>query len=305
MKMMRVLVVGATGSLGGKVVKELLTRGKQVRALVRPGSDASSLEAQGVEIVRGDLTLPETLAPALNGMDALITTAIGYSGRRRGDSLSSVDDHGNRNLVDAAAKAKLRLFVFTSILAADRALDVPHFHQKKLVEDYLKEKQVPFVSLRPGGFLDTLLTAEAVRKGTIRTMISPDASASTILSEDVARALVMALDHEQAHGQIIDLGAKPSVSIGQLAALLSKELKREIKTSTPPPWLAKLLFSFIGLFNPMVKGLAPSVRFVESGSYVADLTRQEQVFGPAPSIEDSLKRWIIREGLSYEGGNRP
>ncbi|MGW0877891.1 NmrA family NAD(P)-binding protein, partial [Streptomyces sp. NPDC002740] len=50
-----VLVVGATGSLGGKVVDELLERGKKVRALVRPASDASRLESRGVQIARGDM----------------------------------------------------------------------------------------------------------------------------------------------------------------------------------------------------------------------------------------------------------
>ncbi|MGW0877157.1 NmrA family NAD(P)-binding protein, partial [Streptomyces sp. NPDC002740] len=50
-----VLVVGATGSLGGEVVDELLARGKKVRALVRPASDASRLESRGVQIARGDM----------------------------------------------------------------------------------------------------------------------------------------------------------------------------------------------------------------------------------------------------------
>jgi nucleoside-diphosphate-sugar epimerase len=58
-----VLVVGATGSLGGKVVDELLERGKNVRALVRPTSDASSLESRGVQIARGDRPLWTVRAP--------------------------------------------------------------------------------------------------------------------------------------------------------------------------------------------------------------------------------------------------
>ncbi len=56
-----VLVVGGTGALGGQVVDALLARGKQVRALVRPRSDASRLEAAGVEIARGDMMDPDSL----------------------------------------------------------------------------------------------------------------------------------------------------------------------------------------------------------------------------------------------------
>ncbi|WP_461068949.1 NmrA family NAD(P)-binding protein [Streptomyces pseudoechinosporeus] len=59
-----VLVVGATGSLGGKVVDELLKRGKNVRALVRPTTDASRLEKRGVEIARGDMLDLDSLVAA-------------------------------------------------------------------------------------------------------------------------------------------------------------------------------------------------------------------------------------------------
>ncbi|WP_426570315.1 SDR family oxidoreductase [Streptomyces canus] len=64
-----VLVVGATGSLGGKVVDELLKRGKNVRALVRPTTDASRLESRGVEIARGDMLDLDSLVAAMNGAD--------------------------------------------------------------------------------------------------------------------------------------------------------------------------------------------------------------------------------------------
>ena len=61
-----VLVVGGTGMLGGQVVTELLSRGKRVRALVRPTSDAKSLERAGVEIVRGDMMDPRSLLQAMD-----------------------------------------------------------------------------------------------------------------------------------------------------------------------------------------------------------------------------------------------
>jgi NmrA-like family len=74
-----ILVVGATGNLGGRVVRELMQRGRHVRALVRDGTPASSLTEQGVEVVRGDLVEPESLEEALVGVGALVTTAAGYT----------------------------------------------------------------------------------------------------------------------------------------------------------------------------------------------------------------------------------
>ena len=72
-----ILVIGGTGYLGGKVIDHLLSRNVTVRALVRPGSDTKTLESKGLGIVRGDLTKVETIIPALDHIDAVISTAIG------------------------------------------------------------------------------------------------------------------------------------------------------------------------------------------------------------------------------------
>jgi len=97
-----VLVVGATGSLGGQVVRQLLARGKVVRALVRPGSDATRLESLGVEIARGDMLDPASLNSAMTGTNAVITTAAGYT--KRNKNATEIDTIGNANLAEAAAR---------------------------------------------------------------------------------------------------------------------------------------------------------------------------------------------------------
>ena len=67
-----VVVVGATGHLGGRVVHALVARGTPVRALVRDGTDPGPLLKQGVEIVRGNLLDPPSLDRALDGARALV-----------------------------------------------------------------------------------------------------------------------------------------------------------------------------------------------------------------------------------------
>ena len=143
-----VLVVGATGFLGGKVVDELLNRGKSVRALVRATTDASRLESRGVEIARGDMLDLDSLVAAMQGADAVITTAAGYT--RGGKNADDIDTIGNANLAEAAKQAGVRRFVLTSILTSDQTPNVPHFWHKKIAEDKLEQLGVPFVALRPG-----------------------------------------------------------------------------------------------------------------------------------------------------------
>src|SRR3954452_23743389 len=162
-----VLVVGATGSLGGQVVDELLKRGNNVRALVRPTSDASRLESRGVEIARGDMLDVDSLVAAMNASDAVITTAAGYT--RGGKNAHDIDTIGNANLAEAAHRTGIRRFVLTSILTSDQTPQIPHFWHKKLAEDKLEQLGVPFVALRPGAFLDQVasMAGDPADKGRI------------------------------------------------------------------------------------------------------------------------------------------
>ena len=119
-----VLVVGGTGFLGGQVVTELISRGKRVRALVRPASDAGRLEQAGVDIARGDMMDLPSLRQAMDGADAVLSSAAGYTRHSKGDT-EEIDTAGNRNLADAASQAGVRRFVLTSILTCDQTPQVP------------------------------------------------------------------------------------------------------------------------------------------------------------------------------------
>ena len=290
-----VLVVGATGHLGRKVVQALVASGKPVRALVRDGTDPGPLQTQGVEIARGNMLDPPSLDRALDGARALVTTAIGYSARKPGDTLASVDDQGNRNLVDAARRAKLGRFVFTSILTCDLARDVPHFWQKKLIEDYLAASGVPFVSLRPGAFLNAHWWAKGLKKGRLAAMGSATQKWTQIHPDDVARCLALAVDEPRALGRHIDLGADRPVSADEIAAIFSRLLGRQITVRVVP---TGIMFGMMGLFNPRMRDFGAMLTYFKKGTYIADTSAQAELFGPVPGIEDSLRRALEDAHLS-------
>ncbi|HEV8050354.1 MAG TPA: SDR family oxidoreductase, partial [Thermoplasmata archaeon] len=231
-----VLVVGATGDLGGRTVRALLARGHRVRALVRPGSESAGLRSQGVEIAEGDMLAPPTLEAAMTGVSAVVSSAIGYSRRRPSDSLRT-DFEGNHNLVDAAKKTQVPRFIFLSILACEKAPGVPHFWAKKVTEDYLAAQGVPFVALRPGAFLGAptgrfrAWMLKAIERGRMMTMTTAGVRMTYIAPDEVARALAMAVDEPRAVGQRIDLGSDRAVSGPELAELVGRLLGRPIVPS--------------------------------------------------------------------------
>ena len=149
-----VVVIGGTGMLGGQVVTALLDRGKRCGRSCGPRRTRDSSNRRA-EIARGDMMDPASLLGAMDGADAVVTTAAGYTRHSQGDT-PEIDMAGNRNLADAASRAGIRRFVLTSILTCDQTPQIPHFWHKKLAEDRLQELDVPFVSLRPGAFLDMI-----------------------------------------------------------------------------------------------------------------------------------------------------
>jgi len=296
-----VLVIGATGYLGGKVVTNLLEKNVKIKALVRPATDASGLKKAGIVICTGDLTKPATIENALRGVDVVISSAIGYSNRKKGDSLKSVDDIGNRNLISALKKAKTQRFVFTSILTADKAKSVPHFWQKKLIEDYMDEMLVPYISLRPGAFLDqkpgTDVYAKGLLNGNLKVPGSTTIKWTNILTDDLARYLATAAIDDSIPLGKIDIGMNEPMNAEMLAKLASEYTGKDIKASAGPWAVIGTIFSVIGIFRPAMGDMKKMFDYFFEGNYVADTTRQQKYFGDVPTVKDSVMRYCRQIGL--------
>lgn len=293
-----VLIVGATGDLGGRTVRALRARGRTVRALVRPGSRSDHLPTEGVEIVRGDMLDPPSLDRAMAGVGAVISSAIGYSRRRKGDSLRT-DREGNRNVVDAAKRNAVPRFVFLSILNCDLAPEVPHFWAKKLTEDYLRHEGVPYTALRPGAFLGAPSgryrewIRSGLQKGQVMGMTRGDVRMTYIDPDEVARALAMAVDEPRAFGRHIDLGSDQPLSGSGLTDLVSRLLGRPM-TMRPMDGGG---MRFLSLFNSGIRDMLEMTKFFQTGRYVADTRAQAELFGPVPRVEDAARRMLVDLGF--------
>lgn len=297
---MTVLVVGATGMLGRQVVTALQAEGKPVRALVRPGSDAGALETAGVEVVRGDMLDPASLPPAFAGVDAVITTAVGYTQRRKTDS-GNTDVVGNRNLADAARQAGVRRFVLTGILQSQLARDVPHFWTKTLTEQYLAEHAVPYVSLRPGAFFDQVMEMTpggGARSGRLMSLWPADVRIGYVLSSDVAAALVRLVDADIPDGTHVDLGWTRPLSTAEVAALTSDALGRKVRLIKMPWGLVRRLGGLFGRRNEQVADMTAMLEFFASGRYVPDTGPAADLLGGLPTPEVAIRRWATAPTLT-------
>ena len=281
-----VLVVGGTGLARRTGGHRAALRGKRVRALVRPGSDATRLEQAGAEIARGDMMDLPSLQQAMDGADAVISTAAGYTRHSKGDT-DEIDTIGNHNLAAAASHAGVRRFVLTSILTCDQTPHVPHFWHKKVAEDRLEQHGVPFVSLRPGAFLDmiTRMGGDPFAKRRLMWFGSPTIPLTFVLTQDVAGYLADAVDAPGVDGQRIDIGWDRPVSIQEIAEISGELLGQEIRVRAVPAGVIDTAAAVVGRFNPTVADMREMLSWFRTGRYVADPTRQARSSVRCPPLK--------------------
>ncbi len=150
--LLTILVVGATGSIGEHVVDVALEHGHAVRALVRDADSARRFPAD-VEVVVGDLTHPETLGAAVEGVDAVIFTH-GSNGSKA--AMEAVDYGGVRNVLAALESRKVRIALMTAIGVTNRTGSYNRSTEahdwKRRSERLVRASGVPYTIVRPGWF---------------------------------------------------------------------------------------------------------------------------------------------------------
>ena len=195
---MKVLVSGATGHTGKRIVSELLDAGHSPVALVRESSDTSELP-EGCETRLGDLTdLP---ADACSGMDAVIFAA-GSGGGTGPEMTDKVDRDGAKALVDRAKAAGVKRFVMLSARGVDDPdpdSDLYHYAlAKKAADEHLIASGVPYAIIRPGA-----LTHDDGQRD-IRLGDDVEGNGTTARG-DLAAVLVRAVDDDALENRVVPM----------------------------------------------------------------------------------------------------
>lgn len=197
----KLLAVGATGSIGEHVVAVALEEGYTVRVLVRNARQAGQFPA-GVEVAVGDLTRAETLAEAVDGIDAVVFTH-GSNGRPPGPE--AVDYGAVRNVLTALKDRKVRIALMTTIGSTDRK---GAHDWKRRGERLVRASGHPYTIVRPSWFdynaPDQLQLV--MLQGDKRLVGAP--SDGQISRRLLARVLVRSLSSEAALRKTLELHSK-------------------------------------------------------------------------------------------------
>jgi uncharacterized protein YbjT (DUF2867 family) len=259
---MSLLIIGGTGTLGRQIVLQALTKGYQVRCLVRNFRKANFLKEWGAELVYGDLTKPETIPPCLKGITAIIDAST--SRPDDFDSLKTVDWEGKLYLIEAAKAANIERFIFFSAQNVEQFTNIPLMKLKYRIEQKLKESQIPYTIFRLTGFYQGLIEQYAIPilENLPIWVTNENMYVAYMDTQDIAKFCLRALQLPKTKNQIFSLNGLKGWLSSEIITLCEQLAGQSAKVQRIPSFLLKLLSNFFGFFE-WGQNISDRLAFVE------------------------------------------
>lgn len=243
-----VVVAGATGYLGGHVVRAAKDAGYRVRALARDPERLGELRALCDEVFVGQATDAGTLEGLFEDADVAFSS-IGVRHFRRAPTVWDVDEQANRNLVEAAERAGVRRFVFVSVLGGDTMrATVPAAEARERVVERLEASSMSWAVLRPTGFFNDMRDIfEMARGGRVWVIGDGSSRLNPIHGADLADACVRCFDGDE--NVVREVGGPDSLSTREIGELAFSTLGRPARFGRLPLWVLRALAAIVLPFN--------------------------------------------------------
>ena len=283
---MQVLVTGATGFLGRRVVSELLAHHHQVRCLVHSPGKERFLDQSMVDVHYGNISDTDSITQAMFDVQAVVHL-VGIIRPRRGATFEGVHRQGTANVLEAAKSGGAREIIYVSALGATPNPTYPYLNSKYEGEVRVAGSGLDYTILRPSvifGRGDEFLTALAglVRLGPVVPVIGPGKNRmQPIAVEDTARCIAASVGNSLVKGRVIDLAGPDRLSYNDLLDEVARAMDRRIQRihiPTAVAWPAVALMQGLVPRPPITTGQLRmlAIRNVSEGREV------EEAFGFTP-----------------------
>ena len=281
-----ILVLGATGNVGGEVTRQLIAEGERPRVLVRTPAKAGGFQGRA-EVAQGDLEQPESLAAAMRGIDKLFLISSGANLTRL-----------EANAIDAAARAGVQHVVKLSVLGADAPTFVfARWHaaaERRLVDSGLR-----WTMLRPGNFMtNSLLWAESVGREGKFYQPSGEGRWAAIDPADVGAVAVAALTTPGHEGKSYTLTGPESLSAAGYAQVLARVLGTPVAFVDVPPDAARQAMLAGGIPADYVEAVVDLNAAMKAGTLDAVTSEVERVAGRKAG---TFEAWARRNAAAFRG----
>jgi uncharacterized protein YbjT (DUF2867 family) len=279
-----VLVTGATGRQGGAVIRHMLAAGWRLRALTRsPASHAARrLAEQGVEVVQGDLDDPGSLEKAAHGVYGVYSLQDYWSiGPRR-------EVEQGKALAEAAKKAGVAHFVYSSVGGAERNSGIDHWDTKWEIERHIRGLALPATVLRPAAFMENYYIAQielGILRGKLRDPIRGAKPYQTIATDDVGAFVALSFQRpDEFIGLELEI-AGSELTNPEAAEVFGRVLGKPVKFQRLPMAMVRLVLG--REFHQMF-------RWFNDEGFRADIPELRRRY---PEVHlHTLEQWLRSEG---------
>jgi len=258
-----ILVVGGTGKMGSQLVRRLISRREQVRVLSR---NPAPVPTHGVEMMRGDMRDPESVAHAVQGVRTVVAAAHGFDGGAS-VSPSTIDWQGNRSLIQAAESAGVEHFVLLSVVGASADHPMDLFQMKARAERALRESSLRWTIVRATPFMETWMMVVGeplIRTGKTRIFGSGQNPVNFVSAADVAEVVETAIFDPSLQKTVVEVGGPEDLSFADFTRIVQEVAGRPGKVARVPRPVLRAMSVLIRLFNPTMARQVKAALVMES-----------------------------------------
>tara|TARA_Y100000589_G_scaffold79878_2_gene73590 strand:- start:2660 stop:3622 length:963 start_codon:yes stop_codon:yes gene_type:complete len=246
---MKILLVGATGTLGRQIAKQAIEEGHDVRCIVRNPRKASFLQEWGCELTKGDLLSRKDIGYALQDIEAVVDASTSRPDDSK--SIYETDWDGKLNLFNECEEQGINRIIFLSILLTEQFRNVPlmdiKFCTEKLLEkskfDYTVFKCAAFMQGVIGQFAIPILDSQAVWMSGTPTKIA------YINTQDMAKIIVASIDNQDTFKETLPLVGPKAWDSNEIIKLCEKYSKRKAKVFRVADFILKATQSAVSFFQ--------------------------------------------------------
>ncbi len=297
---MRILVTGASGYIGGRLVPRLLDVGHDVRCLTR---DSRKLDADPwrdrVEVVQGDVLQPESLTNSLR--DCEVAFYLIHSMEEGAGDFSERDRIAARNFRDAAEAARVRRIIYLGGLGDNDDMS-RHLSSRQEVGEILASGSTPVTEFRAAVIIGSgSVSFEMLRYLTevLPVMVTPSwvrTQCQPIAVSDVLALLVDAVNEEESESSVREIGGPDRLTYEEMMQVYAEVAGLPRRLILPVPVLSPRLSShWIGLVTPLPTGVAkPLVESLKTEVTVADNSFAESRLDNLVPYRDAVARALRR-----------
>ncbi len=252
--MRTVLVIGASGFVGGRLAKGLIVHGFTVRAFSREPARLRALEAVGCQVVRGDVSTASSLAKAMGGIDAVYVSMHTLSPQQGdpGARFMEVEKGGLRNVIDACRSNGVSRIIYVTSLGVAAGRRSEWLRERWNAEELLLESGLAATVIRPGFIIGAggrgFDTAARLAKRRIAFTLSGDRpKMRTIGIDDLVAYLIGVLDEPRSYGQRYDVGNDEIPGMNEIIDIAAHILGNR------PPFKIHMPVPVVRLLAPLVE----------------------------------------------------